>query len=249
MSFKNIRRISVMTLLAGLLLAVWSCAPTQPLPQPRRVVDPSTSQHAVHTPRWDIAAVSYGYYGKGINYDEAGLDPVLLAFKNKSNQTPQIYLEEVRGVGNGGEYLVYSAEEAARLVYASESFSTRAGTIGKNSAIGAAAGAGLGALIGLLTGGNDMIWKGALIGTAAGGVTGAAASAPNAEGDLKNVVLQEMRQYSWQQAPLPPQYTRTGYLYFPNVGVYKVKVTVRTNKDISTYEVPVDMPPMGQPAY
>lgn len=249
MSFENIRKMSMLTLLAGLLLVLWSCAPTQPLPQPRRVVDPSTSSRAVHTPRWDIAAVSYAYYGEGINYDEAGLDPVLLAFKNKSNETPQILLEEVRGVGSGGEYLVYSPEESARLVYASESFSTRAGTIGKNSAIGAAAGAGLGALIGLLSGGNDLIWKGALIGTAAGGLTGAAASAPNAEGDLKAIVMQEMRQYCWQQAPLPPQYTRTGYLYFPNQGIYKIKVTVRTDKDISTYEIPVDMPPMAQPAY
>lgn len=249
MNFSNIRRMSMLTLLACLLPAVWSCAPTPLLPQPRRVVDPSTSSHAVHTPRWDIAAVSYGYYGEGINYDEAGLDPVLLAFKNKSNQTPQILIEEIRGVGSGGEYLVYSPDEAARLVYASESFSTRAGTIGKNTAIGAAAGAGLGALIGLLSGGNDLIWKGALIGTAAGGLTGAAVSAPNADGDLKYAVLQEMRQYAWQQAPLPPHYTRTGYLYFPNVGIYKIKVTVRTDRDISSYEIPVDMPPVGQPAY
>lgn len=248
MSLKTVCNKLTLCLLASLLL-VWSCAPTQPLPQPRRVVDPSFSRHAVHTPRWDIAAVSYAYYGQGINYDEAGLDPILLAFKNKSNETPQIFIEEVRGMGNGGEYLVYSPDEAARLVYASESGPTRAGTMGKNTAIGAAAGAGLGALIGLLTGGGDLIWKGALIGTAAGGLTGAAASAPHAEGDLKYIIYQEMRQYAWVQDPLPPQYTRTGYLYFPNVGIYSVKVTVRTDRDISTYEVPVDMPPRGQQAY
>ena len=178
------------------------------------------------------------------------LTPCCLLLKTKSNQTPQVLIEEIRGVGSGGEYLVYSPDEAARLGLCFGKLFHQGGHHREEYRHRRRSGARVsGALIGLLSGGNDLIWKGALIGTAAGGLTGAAVSAPNADGDLKYAVRQEMHQYAWQQSPLPPHYTRTGYLYFPNVGIYKIKVTVRTDRDISSYEIPVDMPPPGQPAY
>lgn len=227
-----------------LLLFVWGCQPVRPLPQPRRVVDPSNVPASVRTPDWDIAAVGYEYYGQGINYAEAGLDPIYLVFKNKSQKEPVVLLQEVRGVAPDGEYLVYSVGEAERLVNASETFDHTAREAVRNGAMGAAVGAGLGALIGLLTGGNDRVWQGAIIGGAVGGVGGAVGTLAQAKGQLSTVVRQELNQYVWKESPIAPMLTRSGYLYMPGgLGIYAVKITVRTGKEVKTYKLPVDQAP------
>ncbi len=238
---KNMRKSSTLVLaLIGLLLMVWSCQPMQPLPQPRRAVDPSTTAGGVQTPQWDVAAVAYQNPGQGLDYVRAGLEPVFLVFKNKSQLSPQVLLSEVRGLGAGGQYLVYSVDEAARLVLASEEFNNTAQNMLRSGAAGAAAGAGLGALIGLLTGGNDRIWQGALIGGAVGGTAGAVSTMGESRQQLRDVVYQELSTYEWRQQPIPPFGTQSGYLYLPgNVGISGVQIQVRTPTEVVTHTLPI----------
>jgi hypothetical protein len=219
-----------------------ACASTRPLPQPRRVADPAEVPGAVRTERWEIAAVGYEYPGQGMNYEEAGLNPVFLIFKNKSDLEPTIDPQEARGVARDGEYLTYSLEESRRLVFASETFENTAYHASKTGAIGAVVGAGLGALIGSV-GGGDNIWKGAVIGGAVGGAGGAAAGVPGRERELKNVIRRELAQYAWTPDPVPEDYTKVGYLYFPDKNMRAVKVVIRWRDRSETYSVPVANPP------
>ncbi|MGE4298751.1 MAG: hypothetical protein AB7E47_12035 [Desulfovibrionaceae bacterium] len=237
--------------LAGIVLPVLlmlsGCASTKPLPQPRRVMDPTTVNGAVLTPRWNIAAVGYGYYGEGLNYKEAGIEPVMLVFKNMAENVPAeglpvIHVDEVRGVSADGEFLAYSVPEAERLVFASESFGVSAANAAKPGAMGAVVGAGLGALIGMI-GGGDQIWKGAAIGGVLGGAAGAATGAIGSESDLKKVISEELYRYVWTEEAAQPNYTKIGYLYFPGtVGIDSVTVTVRQGGDAQTYKLPIAMP-------
>ncbi|NJB66998.1 hypothetical protein GGQ74_000638 [Desulfobaculum xiamenense] len=236
-------RLAVVLVVLVSMLAALGCQPTRPLPQPRRVVDPSTVDGAVVTPRWDIAAVAYEHFGQGMDYAEAGLAPVFLVFRNKSLQAPVVQVEEVRGQGVDGEYLAYSLEEATSLVFASESFRNTAYNAGRSAALGSFLGAGLGALIGTI-GGGDNIWKGAAIGAAGGALAGGAAGAyGSSERDLKQVIRRELTQYGWNDEPLPSDYTRVGYLYFPaDRGVSSVSLVVRVGGEILSYKVPVANP-------
>jgi len=230
--------------LPALLVFVWSCAGTKPLPQPRRVADPSLVEGAARSERWDIAAVGYEAPDEGMDYSKAGLEPVFLVFKNKGDENPRVLLGEVRGVGpDGAEYLVYSLEEATRLVFASETFSVTAANAARTGLLGAVVGAGLGALIGTI-GGGDNIWKGAAIGAGVGGAAGTVASVYDAEQKLKKLIRDELRQYAWDEEPLPARYTRVGYLYFPGkVGISRVKLIVRSGPDILSYDISIAQPP------
>jgi len=181
--FKNVCLVLVFFMIAA-------CAPTTPLPQPRRVVNPSEVTGAVKTEQWDLAALRYKYYGQGMDYGRAGLDPVFLVFANKSEQTPYVLLEEVRGLGAEGEFMVYTPDEAARLVYASENFRQTARNAARTGAFTAAVGASLGALIALL--GNDDVLRGAGYGAAIGGLGGAVATVPDAQARLRRIVDREL---------------------------------------------------------
>lgn len=115
-------------LLLGIMFvwaATFACAPTNPLPQPRRVVDPSQVQDAVKTPQWDMAAIKYQHSGKGLNYQKADLEPVFLVFKNIGSNQPRVLVEDVRGIGEDGDYLAYSTDEAVRLVLPRKHLSRR----------------------------------------------------------------------------------------------------------------------------
>lgn len=222
------------------LLLVWGCQPTQPLPQPRKAVDPSTTQGAVRTPDWDVAAVAYQNPGQGLDYARAGLEPVFLVFKNKSQMQPQVLLSEVRGLGAGGDYLVYTVDEAARLVLNSEEFNNTAQNMLRSGTVGAATGAGLGALIGLLTGGNDRIWQGAILGGAVGGTAGAVSTMGESRQQLRDMVYKELTHYQWKETPIPAFGTQSGYLYLPgNVGISGVKIVVRTASEVVTHTLPI----------
>lgn len=243
MQAPRIRQLTALLAIVGLLLA--SCAPTRPLPQPRRVVDPSASPNAVRGELYDIAAVGYDNYGQGLDYAAAGLTPVLLVVRNKSLDRPRIDPQEARGVAADGEYLPYTLSEAERLVFASETFGVTASNAARSGLLLGALGAGLGALIGVI-GGGDNIWKGAAIGGGIGAAAGVAGSTVEAESDLKKVIHEELSQYAWTGDPLPADYTKVGYIYLPGgVGVHSVKIVVRHAGvgDSATYTLPIDQPP------
>ncbi len=221
-----------------LWLSALACTPTHPLPQPRRVIDPSQVESAVKTAEWDIAAIGYQYSGQGLNYQKADLEPVFLVFKNIGQNEPQVLLEEVRGIGADGDYLAYSSQEAVRLVFASETFKQTSKNALKSGGLGAALGGGLGAVLSIITG--DNVLAGAGIGAAVGGTAFAAGSLPEAEKKLQRTIRDELNQYAWKESPIPPTYTRMGYLYLPGQkGITKVAITVRSAMGIQTYELPI----------
>ncbi len=237
----KIWRTVVAVCCVGLLL--WSCTATKPLPQPRRVADPADAQGAIINPRWDIAAVAYKHEGDGIDYADAGLAPVFLVFHNKFGEQPRVDPAETRGVSPKGEFLPYTLSEAERLVFASETFSVTASNAARTGALGAVVGAGLGFLVGAV-GGGDNLWKGAAIGAGVGAVAGGAITLPEAEDKLQSIIREELSQYAWRDDPLPPQYTKVGYLYFPSdVDIERVKIVVRSGEDIRTYDIPLVQPP------
>lgn len=232
------------SLLVCALFLVWSCVSSQHLPQPHQVVNPSNMANAVRTPRYDLAAVGYAFNGEGFDYLAAGVLPVCLALSNKSESQPQILVEEIHGLTRGGEYLPYTTPEAVHRVVSSNAFETGAKDAAVSGGVGAAVGAGLGVLVGLLAGGNDLVWKGALLGGAIGGATGAMSSQPRSQHELRAAVENELYRYAWNPAPLPPHYSQTGYVYLPStVGVYSLKVVVRMGRDVATHIVPLSAPP------
>jgi len=234
----RIQKYCSLLLIVAMLSVSVGCAPTQPLPQPRKVIDPSEVSGAVKTQRWDIGAVHYEHFGQGMDYSEAGLDPIFVVFKNKSLQTPTVQIEEIRGVGKDGEYLPYNLDEATALVFASETFSVTTSNAARTGALGAFLGAGLGALIGTI-GGGDNVWKGAAIGAAGGAIVGGAAGTQtSSERDLKRAVRKELTDYGWNNEVVPTDYTKVGYVYFPaNMGINQVKLVVRVDNEILRYTI------------
>lgn len=228
----------IFSLLTVLFFLV-SCTPTDPLPQPRRVVDPTGIPGAVHTPNWDIAAISYEYSGQGIDYRKSGLEPVFLVFRNKSRLTPRILIDDIHGKGRKDTFLPYSTAEAERLVFASEHFKLNAKNALKSGTLGAVIGAGLGAILGSITGG-DAIASGAALGAGIGGISMGVASVPEAQRKLKRIIGQDLEQHAWKEGAIGPEMTRMGYVYFPaEQGIDGLSLSVRTDSGVQTYNVPV----------
>jgi uncharacterized protein YcfJ len=108
--------------------------------------------------------------------------------------------------------------------------------------LGAVVGAGLGALLGLI-GGGDNIWKGAAIGGAAGAMAGAAYGGVDSELKLKDVMRDELRTYMWTNEAVPANYTKVGYLYLPaDKGITQLKIVVRNGQALESYAIPVSDP-------
>lgn len=234
----RIRTFTTLALAAALLVA--GCAQRQPLPQPRKVIDPSTVPGAVVTSDWEIGAVAYAYMDQGVDYRKAGLFPVFLVFKNKSaTAQPVVQVEEARGVSIDSEYLVYNVDEATRLVFDSETFRNTTGNVARSGGLGALAGASLGALIGLI-GGGDNIWKGAVIGGTLGAAGGGLAGGVDSERRLRAGIRDEITRYGWTDDPVPPTYTKVGYIYLPDrLGIHSLKILVRWEDQVAAYTIPV----------
>ncbi|EFL50300.1 conserved hypothetical protein [Solidesulfovibrio fructosivorans JJ]] len=222
-----------------------SCAVyTPPNPQISSVVNPAVLPGAARTADWDIGAVRYQWQGRGLNYYDAGLFPVLLLVSNHSGRYPVIYAQECRGIGVGGaEYAPYSVDQAAELVFASTAYKKSAEAAVVGGLTGAAVGAGLGALIGS---GFNHGWgagPGALIGAGAGAIGGAALSQQPSMDQYRASLYQEMGTYAWRPSPVPPGGLMPGYLYFPvSAGIHSLRVIVHVDNQVQTFIIPVDMP-------
>lgn len=220
-------------------IMISACASRQPLPQPRKVADPDTVPGSVKTAEYGIAAVGYAYFGEGMDYRKAGLEPVFLVFKNSSDKSFVVEYSQLRGIGPQGEFLPYTIDEATELVTRSEAFAVTAGDAARTGALGAVLGAGIGALLGTI-GGGDNIWKGAVIGGAAGAMGGAVAGGWGSESETKRTVLRELSSYAWTSEPVPPSYTKVGYVYFPGgVDIERVTLLVSHEGSVIPYTLPV----------
>ncbi len=232
-------RVVALAVAASMLLAL-GCTAHGPLPQPRKVIDPSQSAGAAVTDTYEVAAVAYKYYDQGLDYQKAGMSPVMLAFKNKGPNQLALPVKDMRGNGKEGDFLPYTPDEAIRLVLASETFKQTASDAASRGLLGAGLGAALGGLVGVLTGKSENVWKGAAIGGAIGGAAGAGTALYEAEKDLKKAVEREIVQYAWDDNSSPPSYTKVGYLYFPGkMGIDTVTVAVRDGDKVSYHELPV----------
>jgi len=100
-------------------------------------------------------------------------------------------------------------------------------------------GAGIGALLGTI-GGGDNIWKGAVIGGAAGAMGGAVAGGWGSESETRRTVLKELSRYAWTSEPVPSSYTKVGYVYFPGgVGIERVTLLVSHEGTVTAHTLPV----------
>lgn len=238
--------------IAGRLLAVVllslvmaSCATyTAPQPQMSSVVDPATLPNGVRTAEWDLGAVRYQWQGRGINYYEAGLAPVMLIVHNHSSRMPVIYPQECTGIGPGGaEFGPYSVAQAAEVVFSSTAYKKSAEAAVVGGLTGAAVGAGLGALIGSGFNGGWGAGPGALIGAGVGALGGAALSQQPSMDQYRSSLYQEMETYAWRPNPIMPTTLIPGYLYFSNaVSIVALRVTLRVDGQVQTFVVPVDNP-------
>jgi len=213
---KRITDISIFIIMAFIMaMQLVSCAPTKPLPQVRRHIEPAEVQGAVTAEQWDLAATAYEHLGQGMDYSGASVQPVLLVFKNKGDKHPVVPEYEAWAATGDEQLMPYSMEEAARLIFDSTTFEYTLKNSAKTGGLGAALGAGLGALIGAAYGG-DAIWHGILGGAVGGGSVAMAASVIGSENALKRVIRNELRQYAWHSTPVPTGGTlKAGYIYFP----------------------------------
>ncbi|WP_029898389.1 lipoprotein [Desulfohalovibrio reitneri] len=238
------RRLFTLVLILVFAFSLAACGKSRPAPQARRVVQPSEVPGSFAGPGYDLAAVRYQHTGEGLDYTEAGVEPVYLVFENRSADTPTVDYDQVRGVSPDGEYLPYSIDEATQVVTESEAFSATAENAARSGTLGALLGAGLGAIAGSI-GGGDNIWHGAVIGGAIGGMAGGVYGGAGSERAVKDTVQKQLSRYAWDSRVVPENYTKVGYVYFPAAkGITKLKAPVSVNGTITT----VAVLPMASPA-
>jgi len=180
-----------------------------------------------------------------VEYSSTKLLSVLLVLKNSGQSQPQVILEDVRGVGEGAEYLVYTPEEAVRLATA-KPFTRKAASAASSGAwgagIGAALGAGAATLVFFLGGARDpnLIWQASAVGGGAGAVVGVATSNGAMSRETVDAVRADLNGNVWQEDPITPGTTRMGYLLLPEgLGIRSVRITVRDESGSETHTLPI----------
>ncbi len=231
------RTVPVLYSLIPLLLAA-GCAVYRPAPLPAPV-EPSLAERCVSLPQWDVAAVRYRYSGVGLDWSKAGLEPVLLLFKNKGSGHPLVSPFDILGLSGGNRLSPLPPQQAADIAAGSVLYKETVKATLAGSAAGALIGAGLGALFAAPVGGSA-VWQSALVGGGIGAVTGAAATAPRAEADIRMLLDQEFYGLAWSPVPVPPYTIIPGWLYFPaGAGVEALLLTVRSGEEVAALTVPV----------
>ncbi len=234
------RGTSVAAILCVCLVLCACSASRYPVGHVKRALDPAGFPQAASSAQWDVAAVRVTAGPGGVDYSDTKLLPVLLVLKNKSAGQPQVILEDIRAVGPGAEYLVYSADEALRLATAATA-SRKASGVAKSGAIGAgvgaALGAGAGAVLFALTGQKnpEYLWMGAAAGGAAGGLTGMAVSDSSFSKAEQDAIRADLAANAWQEDPITPGTTRTGYILLPaGLDIASLRIVIRLDAAMET---------------
>ncbi|MFZ5425549.1 MAG: hypothetical protein ACOZEN_01135 [Thermodesulfobacteriota bacterium] len=239
-SFTSPGRVAAAALLL-ICLAVGACsAARHPVGHVKRALDPAGFPQAASSAGWDVAAVRVTTGPGGLDYSGTQLLPVLLVLKNKSSGQPQVILEDIRAIGANAEYLVYGADEAMRLATAS-TFSRKAGSAARSGAVGAgvgaALGAGAGAVLYAFTGQKnpEYLWMGAAAGGAAGTLAGAAVSDSSFSKQEQDTIRADLTANVWQEDPITPGTTRTGYILLPaGLDIASIRIVIRTDSAMET---------------
>ncbi|GFK92727.1 hypothetical protein NNJEOMEG_00554 [Fundidesulfovibrio magnetotacticus] len=250
-----VRRPAVVQALILVLvcLALAGCAAKNAQLPPGTVkvaMEPAGFPQAAVTPEWDAAAVRATQNSAGYDFTRTKLLPVVLVLKNKGPGQPQVLLEDVRGVAKDAEYLVYSPGEAMRLAMAKLPLSDQAKNMftngAKGAAIGAAIGTGFGLLAYLFSPVKDpaLIWTGTIFGGSAGTIVGVASHQHDSR-EMREIVRADLQENVWNEDPIPPGATRTGYIFLPEgMGIESLRVTVRNGEGegMTVRELPVALP-------
>lgn len=235
-----------MAMLLCVCLALGACS-TKPyaVGHAKRALDPGGFPQSVSAKCWTAAAVRTGEGAGGVDYSSTRLLPVLLVLKNAGQTQPQVILEDVRGVGDGAEYLVYTPEEGVRLATA-KPFARKAASAASSGAwgagIGAALGAGAASLVYFLGGGKDanLIWQASAVGGGVGAVLGVASSNAAMSRETVEAVRADLDGNVWKEDPITPGTTRMGYLLLPErLGIRSVRITVRDESGSETHTLPI----------
>lgn len=240
-------RISVWALvLLGVCLTLGGCS-TKPyaVGHAKRALDPGGFPQSVTGKGWVLAAVRTAEGAGGVDYASTKLLPVLLVLKNTGQSQPQVILEDVRGVADGAQYLVYTPEEGVRLATA-KPFAKKAASAASSGAwgagIGAALGAGAGTIAYVLGVSRDpnLIWQATAVGGGAGAVLGVATSNGAMARETVDAVRADLDGNIWREDPITPGTTRMGYLLLPEgLGIRSVQVTVRDESGSETHTLPI----------
>jgi len=258
-AFKNSpdRLLLLALALAAACLGLTGCAArgVHDVGSVKRAVEPAGFPQAALTEQWDVAALRATQSASGHGFAGTRLLPVILVLKNRGPGHPQVVLEDVRGVAKDSEYLLYSPAEAERLAMARASGGSR----GRDMALSGAKGAGIGAAIGTGFGllayifspvkDPSLIWTGSIFGGSAGAIVGVA-SVSSESRELRDAVRADLVSNVWNEDPVAPGTTRTGYLFLPEgVGIESVRVTVREGEGegVQVRVLPIAQPQDYQP--
>lgn len=251
------RSILLALALAAACFALAGCAAkgAQDVGSVKRAVEPAGFPQASLTQEWDIVALRATQSASGLGFGGSRLLPVILVLKNRGPGHAQVLLEDVRGVAKDAEYLLYSPAEAERLAVARASGSGQ----GKDMAVSGAKGAGIGAAIGTGFGllayifspvkDPSLIWTGSIFGGSAGAIVGVASTTSDSRA-AREAVRADLQSNVWNEDPVMPGTTRTGYLFLPEgVGIESVRVTVREGEGegVQVRELPIALPQDYQP--
>ncbi len=240
------RMFVLVHMLLCVCLALGACS-TKPyaVGHAKRALDPGGFPQSVSGKNWMVAAVRTGEGAGGVDYSSTRLLPVLLVLKNTGQTQPQVILEDVRGLADGAEYLVYTPEEGVRLATA-KPFAKKAASAASSGAwgagIGAALGAGAATLVYFLGGSKDpnLIWQASAVGGGAGAVLGVAASNGAMPRETVDAVRADLDGNVWKEDPITPGTTRMGYLLLPErQGIRAVRVTVRDESGSETHTLAI----------
>jgi hypothetical protein len=213
------KRISISTLLAGLLIVV-GCS-TAYKATPLSFKSPESFKNMVQAGGARIGAEAFvdpttAKAAFGFDIRGAGMLPVQLVFDNQGSHSLEInpaqtFLEDQKG--NLWPILTdkFAYERATKYAQTHEIFKQGA----YNGFLGAAAGSIIGAAIGIVSG-RDVarsIGEGAAVGGAAGAVMGGAAG--YASNDARSEVVRDLRDKSLENKAISPGDLSHGIIFFP----------------------------------
>ncbi|MBN1382604.1 MAG: hypothetical protein JXA41_13110 [Deltaproteobacteria bacterium] len=212
----------------------------------RRVIplkEPAAFPNAVTAGSAVIAAKAYDDQkeaGEAFGFDVrgAGLLPVQVIFDNKGNHPIEINARQTFLVDDESNLWPILNEQ---LVYDRLTGKTELGRVvpeaGKSGMLMGAAGAIIGAAIGIVSGHNvgDAAMKGAAVGAAAGLTTGGARGATDP--DVHRQISDDLRERSLARRAISPHEFAYGFIFFPGEAqnVQKLRLSLREVDTGNTY--------------
>ena len=182
---------------------------------------PSAYGNVTHIGGTEVAAKAFtdrteAQEAFGFDILGAGMLPVQVIFDNQDIHSLEIIGAQTFLEDQGGNLWPLLSSKVAyerASAYSRSKRMVKEGTF--HGLWGAAAGGLIGAAVGIVTGDNigSAIGKGAAVGAAAGATIGSAKGYDDTE--ARREIMNDLREKSLQNVPVPPQSIATGFLFFP----------------------------------